>query len=430
MTISSGSWAAEPDDVAVPPGAGSASGPGAGPGAGPGSCSVAEHAEQAEHADEEYRAQQERHVRQVFAELEFPLYAVDRAGHGARSGDRAPGAGADSDAMSGYEAHNGEITWIELRSGDWTSLEGPYVTVRTYQPGVERYAPLPELEELVERERDRVYEQLGIDEGDSPGRVRALREWISVMGEPTAVQLHEESGAGSGTAARARTVWAGKLLLHGSVVLVCGRGVDPADIELEQLADPEHERFTVGRTELLRQVAERRRHRLARLQRSHLALTGLDAHRALLEFSVERALAHQAYRLSRGRTRMPRRLRVAEQPEQWEAAVRQQMHYASESYPEAYAAVGSMVGQLLLLAERADWLVGGTEGRAALEEVIRYTAFASQVPSLPAQRAWEQLARRRSATDQEPAAAEELESAEQAWLGAWEQWRQERGRGR
>ncbi|MDH6117233.1 hypothetical protein [Kitasatospora sp. GAS204B] len=373
-------------------------------------------------ADEEYFGQQERHVRQVFGELDFPVYGVDRAGRGARGIAPEPGAHADSDAMSGYETHNGEITWIELRSGDWTSLEGPYVTVRTYQPGVERYAPLPELEELVERERDRIYEQLGIDEGDCPGRVRALREWISVAGEPTAVQIHEESGAGSGPAARARTVWAGRLLVYGSVVLVCGRGIAPADIELDQLDGAGHERFTVGRTELLRGVAARRRRRLAQLQRSHLALSGLDAHRALLEFSVERTLAHRAHRLSRGRTRMPRRLRVAEPPEQWEAAVRQQMHYACESRTEACAAIGSMVGHLLLLAERTEWLIGSAQGRAALEEVIRYTAFASQVPSLPAQRAWEELSRRRTG------AAEEVECAEQAWLAAWEQWRRERGR--
>ncbi|WP_329568523.1 hypothetical protein [Kitasatospora sp. NBC_01266] len=373
-------------------------------------------------ADEEYYAQQEHHVRQVFAELDFPVYGVDRAGHGARGIAPAPGAHTDSDAMSGYETQNGEITWIELRSGDWTSLEGPYLTVRTYQPGVERYAPLPELEELVERERDRIYEQLGIDEGDCPGRVRALREWISVAGEPVAVQIHEESGAGNGPAARARTVWAARLLVYGSVVLICGRGIAPADIELDQLAEPDHERFTVGRTELLRGVAARRRRRLAQLQRSHLALSGLDPHRALLEFSVERALAHRAHRLARGRTRMPRRLRVAEPPELWEAAVRQQMHFASESRPEACAAIGSMVGHLLLLAERTDWLVGSAQGRAALEEVIRYAAFASQVPSLPAQRAWEELSRQRTA------GAEGLEVAEQAWLAAWEQWRRERNR--
>ncbi|MGF1429569.1 hypothetical protein [Kitasatospora sp. LaBMicrA B282] len=418
MTISSGSWTADPDDAAAVP-----------LGPGPGACEGVVDGEGL--ADEEYYTQQEQHVRRVFTALDFPVYGVDRAGRGVRGaapvvGDAAGVAAADSDAMSGYEARGGETVWVELRSGDWTSLEGPYVTVRTYQPGVERYLPLPEPEELVERERDRVYEQLGIDEGDSPGRVRALREWIGVEGEPIAVQIHEESGAGTGIAARARSVWAGRLLLNGSVVLVCGRGIGPADIVLDRLDTRDHERFATGRTELLREVSARRRQRLDRAQRGNLALTGLDAHRALLEFSVERALAHRAHRLSRGHARMPRRLRVSEPPEQWEAAVRQQMHFASESRQEASTAVGSMVGHLLLLAERTDWLVGGVDGgvsgRAALEEVIRYTAFASQVPSLPAQRAWEDLTRKRNL------AAAEITLAEQSWLTAWEQWRRERTR--
>ncbi|MBB4925861.1 hypothetical protein [Kitasatospora kifunensis] len=411
MTISSGSWAAEPDDDAARDAARLLADRETGQGLGPA---------------------------EVFEELDFLVYGVNRAGRGLRGsaaatpssaatssssatdGSATDSSAVDSDAMSAYESQNGELCWVELCSGDWTSLEGPYVTVRTYQPGVQRYTPLPELEELVERERDRVYEQLGIDEGDSPGQVRALREWISVEGEPVAVQIHEERGAGSGPSAQARTVWAGRLLVYGSVVLICGRGIGPADIELSHLRHHDYERFTVGRAALLRQVHARRRERLAQVQRSNLALTGLDAHRALLEFSVERALAHRAHRLSCGRAKLPRRLRVAEPPEQWEAAVRQQMRYAGESRVEAGESIGLMVAHLLGLAERAQWLVGSAQGRAALEELIRYTVFASQVPSLPAHLAWAELARSRRL------GPEAAELAERAWLAAWERWRRER----
>ncbi|WP_035841900.1 hypothetical protein [Kitasatospora azatica] len=401
MTISSDSWAAEPggDLFAV---------------------------------NEERLEVQERTVRQIFAELDFVIYGVDRGGRGVR-GNRADSSAADgnatdcdatdSDAMSDYETLNGDISWFELRSGDWSSLDGPYVTVRTYQPGIERHTPLPELEELIERERDRVYEQLGLDEGDSPGRVRSLREWINVGGEPTPVQIHEERGVGHGPTAKARTVWAGRLMVYGSVVLLCGRGIEPADVDLRYLSGRDHDRFITGRTELLRQVEIAKLQRMAQARRGQSALTGLDAHRLLIESSVERALAERAHLASCGRVKLPRRLRVGEPVEQWTAAIRQQMRYASETRREAAAAVQLMVGQLCRLAEKTDWLVGSADGRAALEEVIRYTVFASQVPSLPAQLAWAELQRRPA--DSPPGSTLRCEAA---WLAAWEQWRRERAR--
>ncbi|GAA1216716.1 hypothetical protein GCM10009665_03230 [Kitasatospora nipponensis] len=391
-------------------------------------------------------------MREVLADLDFAVYAVDLAGRGGRgfptaraAGGALPGAPlrygappAGTEAMTAYETRGGELSWVELRSGDWRSLDGPYVTVRTYRPGAERGDTLPELEELVERERDRVYEQIGIDEGDSPGRVRALREWITVDGEPTAAEVHEEHGTGTGAAAQAQTVWAGRLRVHGTVVTLCARGVAPGAVELLPLAGDDFERFLAGRGELLHAVGEQRRRRLAEAQHRHLALTGLDAHRAVLEFSVERALAVRAHRLAQGEPRLPRRLRGEERPEQWEAALRQQMRLAGEDRREAHAALESMVGHLVALATLADWLPGTPDGRAALEELVRYTAFASHVPSLPAQRAWERL-RARPAREPAPGTAgaadvaggderEWREHAEEVWLAAWEQWRRERVR--
>lgn len=409
---------------------------------------------------EDFFDDQEGRCRRVLAEADFPVFGVDRSGTGARGAapahdhDREPPV--DSDALSAYETHNGELSWVELRSGDWSSPEGPYVTVRTYRPGAERSHPLPELEDVVEDERDRLYEQIGVDEGEVPGRVRALREWITVEGEPTAVQIHEERRAETAPGEDSQAVWAGRLWVHGITVTICGRGVPPGVVELTRVED--FGRYVLGRTELLRALAVRRARQEAAGEQAGLNATGLDAHRAIVAYSVEHAVAVRAQLLARRPVRLPRRLRGEDRFQRWEAAVRQQMRLASESREEADAAVTAMVNHLTRLAEQTDWAVGTPDGRAAVEEVVRYTAFASQVSSLPAQRAWEQLWAGCS-VDEEPAAdrasgaaegddplavlggesgpfggldwdaeQEKVSLAEQAWLYAWEQWRRERSR--
>ncbi|WP_158702376.1 hypothetical protein [Kitasatospora sp. MMS16-BH015] len=146
----------------------------------------------------DYYADHEEYSRQVLGAADFPVFAADPAGEAAPApeGDGAASGGEPaaecSEALAEYELRNGKLGWVEMRSGDWSSAEGPYVTVRTYRPGIEHVLPLPDLEDVVEDERDRVYEQLEIDEGDGPGSVRALREWITVEGEPRAVQIHED----------------------------------------------------------------------------------------------------------------------------------------------------------------------------------------------------------------------------------------------
>ncbi|MFI9271703.1 hypothetical protein ACIGXM_13440 [Kitasatospora sp. NPDC052896] len=385
---------------------------------------------------EEFFDDQESRCRQVIGEADFPIFGVDRSGHGVRGIAPArdeeysrplEGAGhgpVDSDALSAFETHNGELSWVELRSGDWSSLDGPYVTVRTYRPGAERSHPLPELEDVVEDERDRVYHQLGVDEEEVPARVRALREWITVEGEPTAVQLHEERRADAYPGEDPRAVWAGRLRVAGSTVTICGRGIAPGRVELARVLDTD--RFVRGRTALLQTLAARRARAALAAERQPVNVTGLDAHRAIIEYTVAHALALQTQQSGCRPSRLPRRLRGADQAERWEAAVRQQMRLASESREEADAAVAAMVDHLTRLAEQTDWAQDTADGRAALEEVVRYTAFASHVPSLPAQQAWELLtAGPRSAADAE----ERRWTAEQAWLAAWEQWRRERARG-
>ncbi|MEU9132389.1 hypothetical protein AB0D08_30495 [Kitasatospora sp. NPDC048540] len=387
---------------------------------------------------EDFYADHEEYNRRVLGEADFPVYGVERgvnetvpareaggtppraAGEpaGGASGTLLPAVeaartlpGADRDALAEYEVCDGRVGWIEVRSGDWSSADGPYVTVRTYRPGAERERSLPELEDVVEDERDRVYEQLDIDEGDGPGRVRAMREWITVEGEPRAVQIHEDRRPDS----EARPVWAGRLRVDGITVTVTGRGVPPGGIELRRIED--FDRYVLGRTALLRRLAVRQRVEDVPLEERVLApVSGLEAHRAVVEHGVSEVVAMEAQIRSRRAPRLPRRLRGEAGTLRWEAAVRQQMRLASESRDEATEAVSAMVNQLTRLAQNTDWLVGTAEGQAAVEEVIRYTVFASEVPSLPAQRAWDRLWSGGGAPEQ-PAGSEE------AWLTAWEQWR-------
>ncbi|WP_148089573.1 hypothetical protein [Kitasatospora cineracea] len=345
---------------------------------------------------------QEAYGRRVLAGAGFPVFGWV---HGAGG---VPGW----DVLAEYEVGDGELAAVEVRSGDWSSAQGPYVTVRTYRAGAGSGGLLPDLEDVVEDERDRVYEHLGVDEGDTAGRVRALREWITVDGEPHAVQVHEDSRTGAGHG----TVWAGRLRVDGATVTVTGRGVPPGSVELHRIGD--FERYIVGRTAMLRQVAALRADRHAPEPEPEPAEWGLQAHRDLVVQAIARAAA-MAAQLRAGRSaRLPRHLRGEDRQVRWETAVRQQMRLASETREEADEAVTSMVNHLSRLAHHADWVSGTAEGAAAVEEVVRYTAFASEVPSLPAQRAWERLWA--GGTPELPSGTED------AWLTAWEQWRVER----
>lgn len=366
---------------------------------------------------EDFYADHEAHNRKVLAEADFPVYGVERGvepEEPAREESSAPpnaSAAVDgsAEALAEYEVLNGRLGWVELRSGDWSSIEGPYVTVRTYRPGAERSRPLPELDDVVEDERDRVYEQLDVDEGDGPGRVRALREWITVEGEPRSVQIHEDRRPDE----ESRPVWAGRLRVDGVTVTVTGRGVSPDGIELKRIED--FDKYITGRTELMRQLSLRQRARNVPIEERTLPpASGLEAHRELVEYSLSEAIALEA-QLGPGDTpRMPRRLQGEAKALRWESAVRQQMRLASETRDEATESVSMMVNHVTRLAQQTDWLTSTPAGSAALEEVVRYTAFASEVPSLPAQRAWERLW------------AETPSGTEEQWLTAWEQWRVER----
>ncbi|MFF8773229.1 hypothetical protein [Kitasatospora sp. NPDC015120] len=364
---------------------------------------------------EEFLAVQEELARRTLGAAGFPVYGVVSV----------PDLGAA--ALVDYGADGGTPGWIEVGFGDWASPQGPYITVRTHRPGVERCEPLPELEDVVEDERDRVYEQLGVDEGDTPGRVRALREWITVDGVACALEVHEDRrGPWSGAAlpgccpiGGAEPVWAGRFRVDGLTVTVCGRGVPPGGVELARVRD--HEHWLSGRTALLRELAVRRGRHLPVERRELAPVAGLEAHRAVISHGIAEAAALEA-RLRSGRPpRPPRGARAEAGALRWEAAVRQQMRLASETRAEAAEAVAAMVEQLGRLSQLTHWVVGTPEGDAAVEESIRYTVFASEVASVPAQRAWQQV---RAGERGEHGMGERL------WLAAWEQWRSARTGGR
>ncbi|MER7707375.1 hypothetical protein ABTX81_31315 [Kitasatospora sp. NPDC097605] len=386
---------------------------------------------------EEFLAVQEDLARRTLVAADFPVYGIapvpglgggalvayGTADGGAPDGGAPdgglPGTGQPGTGLPGAGS-SAAPGWIELGFGDWTSPDGPYVTVRTHRPGADRYEPLPELEDVVEDERDRVYEQLGVDEGDTPARVRALREWITVDGESRAVEVHEDRrGLWSGAAlpgccpiGGAEPVWAGRFRVDGLTVTVCGRGVPPGGVELARIRD--HERCLSGRTALLRELALRRGRDLPVEQRELSPAAGLEAHRAVIAHGIVEAAALEA-RLRSGRPpRPPRGARAEAGALRWEAAVRQQMRLASETRAEAAEAVAAMVEQLGRLSQLTHWVVGTPEGDAAMEESIRYTVFASEVASVPAQRAWRQVRRGERG---------EHRMGEQLWLAAWEQWR-------
>lgn len=360
-------------------------------------------------------ADQEEFSRRILAAADFPVFGVVA---GAPADEARAGR-----ALAAFETSGGELRWAEVRCGDWRSAAGPYVTVRTYRPGAEEGEQLPELEDLVEDERDRVYEQLGVDEGDGPGRVRALRVWMTVDGEPCAVEVHEDRPVpepGAPAVGGPEPVWAGRLRVGGLTVTVCGRGMPPGAVELGPIGD--FECYLRGRTELLRDLAARRARHVPVEERELPPAVGMEAHRALIAQTVAESAAIEA-QVRVGRTpRLPRGLRGEAGAVRWEAAVRQQMRLATETRQEAVAAVTSMVNHLNRLSQQTHWLLGTAEGEAAVEEVVRYTVFASEVASLPAQRAWAQLWRERPGNGG-AGVWEEQRLAEQLWLSAWEQWR-------
>lgn len=90
----------------------------------------------------------------------------------------------------------------------------------------------------------------------------------------------------------------------------------------------------------------------------------------------------------------------------WAAAHRAQMHFAGQEPEAAAQALTTLTNHMRALAVAAPWWLEA--GAEAIAESIRYSVFASDVPSLPAQEQW-----RLGVSDS---------TTTRRWLHAWQQW--------
>ncbi|MFC5907267.1 hypothetical protein [Streptacidiphilus monticola] len=288
----------------------------------------------------------------------------------------ATAAGVTGTVLSSWERHGPSLVRLVLAAGDALAGDGPWLEVRT----ADEAAELPEhpLPDVIEDERDRLREHAGITDERGFAAEEPRGAVLRVDGVPYPVRLRREG-----------PLWAARLRLRGVSLTVAGRGVAYGDVELAEVGDLEP--FAVGRQELLVRLRERRRRAPAEPPPDEPL--GLDAHRRLVDYCVAHALRVEAV------------TEHQEREDLWERAVRQQMRLAGEDREAADEAVSSLVSQMIALALSETWFPAGPEGERARDESIRFTAFASEVPSAPAQRAWR--------TDADP----------EAWLTLWRRWR-------
>jgi len=283
----------------------------------------------------------------------------------------------------GWQRVNGLVVEVELAHGSWFTAEGPYLEVQTLSTAGLDHCAVFDLREVVEDERDRIFNRIGINE-DAPELVVESETWITVEGTPVRAELRSEG-----------RLWAARLYLGGAepgdlaggpvTVTITGRGLAPEQVALR--AVDQLEPYALGHQRQLAQVRARRVDQPHVRDRELPPVQGLDGHRELIERSVRDALRTEAA-LRAGRTPRQSRSEPRDRGELWERTVRQQMRLAGEDHPAANEAVTAMVNQMVGLAEGAYWFPGTDAARTAVEESIRFTVFDSEVSSIEAQRAW------------------------------------------
>ncbi|MFC1413719.1 hypothetical protein ACEZCY_31665 [Streptacidiphilus sp. N1-12] len=330
----------------------------------------------------------------------------------------------DAPTLASWERRDSKLVKVVLSHGSLFAAEGPYVAVQSaLTDSGFRTRPL---QDIIEDERDRLFEHAGIDEGDGPDLAVESEPWFTVDGIPIRAALRGEG-----------PLWAARFQVGGAdsplrnrggepvTITVTGRGLAPERVALRTVEDLQP--YAFGRQERLNQLAERREQvRAEALPAAAPAPAGLDAHRRLIEFSVQHALRVEAAVRAGHLPREPRGNRT-DRGDLWESAVRQQMRLAGEDRDAANEAVTALVNQMVRLAENAAWFPGTEDGRAAVEESIRYTVFDSEVPSVAAQRAWRadwvrELRSREDAHER----AQARERMVASWLEQWQSWLLER----
>lgn len=332
----------------------------------------------------------------------------------------------DAPTLAGWERQEHRLVQVVLSHGSLFEPAGPYVAVQSTLtdagPGTHS------LQDVIEDERDRLFDHTGVDEGEGPDLAVESEPWFTVDGIPVRAALRGEG-----------PLWAARFHVGGPesplrsrggdpvTITVTGRGIAPDRVALRTVEDLQP--YAMGRQEQLALLRERREQARADAAAPvpPPAPVGLDAHRRLVEFSVQHALRVESALRAGHLPREPRGNR-ADRGDLWENAVRQQMRLAGEDRATANRSVTALVNQMVRLAENAAWFPGTENGRAAVEESIRYTVFASEVPSFSAQRAWH------AEPSAGPGGPEDAAGAARArvlmlasWLEQWQSWLIERG---
>jgi hypothetical protein len=334
----------------------------------------------------------------------------------------------DAPTLAQWERHNDKLVQVVLTHGGLFDPEGPYVAVQSTLTGSGHRTP--SLQDVIEDERDRLFEHAGIDEGEAPDLAVESEPWFAVDGIPVRASLRGEG-----------LLWAARFHVGGPdsplrnrggepvTVTLTGRGIAPERVALRTVEDLQP--YAVGRQQRISQLAERRQRAQAAAPAPRAPEpAGLEAHRQLVEFSVQHTLRVETALKAGHLPREPRGNR-ADRGDLWESAVRQQMRLAGEDRDAANQAVTALVNQMVRLAENASWFPGTEDGRAAVEESIRYTVFDSEVPSLAAQRAWREDWGREMSTPRDTPqdrmqALREREQMAASWLEQWQSWLIER----
>ena len=300
----------------------------------------------------------------------FPVYAAFE-----------PALGDES--LAGAARINGALEMVELISGDFLARQsGPMLLVRSARlVGDDEDSPYPEsdLDDVLADERDRRMETTET-EVEKPVRVAESAALLVVDGVPLQASIRREDRL---WAARVEVSYDGP----GSVlVTVVGWDVSLDEVRLGRVDN--FAPYVRGQAEMIARAIEQLPRPLPSEGWRIPPAQGVEAHVAVIESSVAEAAAVRSaveedrrYRIARGDDDEHTRL--------WEAAVRAQMRFAGQSRSEADAAITSLVNHMVELSEAAPWFGDPELRRAAIDESVRYVAFDSDVPSRPAQDAWQ-----------------------------------------
>jgi hypothetical protein len=300
-------------------------------------------------------------------------------------------------ALLSWQGQGDSLTGVVLLFGDPFSPSGPAVTVLTATAA----APPVDADALLDDEQRRLVEHTGSLAGvRDPGPRSSRSQLLRVQGVDLAAEVRHEGLA-----------WATVVYppaLPGVRAAVVGRGVAVEDLTLGRIDDLAP--LVTAGEQLLDEVVARGPGppRRAAREMSELAVPvqpeplGLQAHDLLLAAALG----------PRHRLWSPRDFGPV-----WERAVAMQVRLAGQTHDEAEVAITQCVQHAGALAEHAPWFADPALRGAAQAELVRWTAFASQVPSLPAMHAWEAVGRL-------PGLRHE---ALQEWLACWRQWVAARG---